>query len=125
MMIAQFLQRETNSLEAIPIPNASLVWQRAASRSRAEALARATRPIQWVVHASVAVTFAATLWLIFDLAGSLSSLAGAVSAAGQHVGGTWIYASIITGAVTMLGIVAGAMYMLSVDKERARFVKTY
>lgn len=123
MMVAQFLQRDADSLREIPIPNGSLVWRRALSRSRAEATARAIRPIQWVIYAGFAVMIAAALWWILGLPAQLVRSATLDISSLQVVSGVWVVVSLAAGAVTILTALFGAVYILRAERVPAALAK--
>ena len=125
MFVVQFLQRDADSMGEISIPDANLVWRRALSRSRAEDIARAICPIQWVVHASIAVTITAALWLILGLPAWLGRLPAPLPTSSLHVvSGMWVFASFVAGAVTILSAFFGVLYILRVDPVPVAVVKT-
>lgn len=119
IFLAQCLQRDADSIGEISIPDADLVWRRALRRSRAEAVAHAVRPIQWVVHASIAVMLTAGFLLILGSPAWFGSLPAPLYTSNLHaVRGTWFAVSFVAGAVTILTALFGAVYMLRVDRMR-------
>ena len=117
MLVARFLQRDAGSMGEISIPDADIVWRQALSRSRAEAAARAVRPIQWVVYAGVGVLIAGAFWLVLGLPAWLEWLRGPLYNSGLPVvGGMWVRVSFVAGAVTTLTALFGAVYILRVDR---------
>lgn len=125
MLVAQFFEREGDAMGEIPIPPAALVWRRALSRSRAEAAARATRPIAWVVCAGIAVMLLAAFWLLLGLPAWLGSVPASLYPSSlQVVGGLWVAVSLAAGAVTILTAVFGAVYILRVDRVLVALAKT-
>lgn len=115
-LVASFLQRDADSMGKIPIPDSNLVWRRALSRSRTEVADRAVRPIQWVVHASIAVMIATAIWLILGLPEWLRSLPVPLSASSLHTTGMWVAVSFVAGAATILTALFGALYILWADR---------
>jgi hypothetical protein len=113
---AHCLQRDADSMNKIPIPDPDLVWRRALLRSRGEAAARAVRPIQWVVHASIAVLIAAVLWLMLGLPEWLGSLPEPVYTSSLHTAGMWVAVSFVAGAATILTALLAAVYILRLDR---------
>ena len=125
MLVAQLLQRDADSMGEISIPDADVVWRQALSRSRAEAAARAVRPIQWVVYASIAVMMTAAFWLILGLPAWLEWLRAPLSISGLPVvRGMWVAVSLVAGAVTTLTALFGAVYILRVDRIPVALSKT-
>lgn len=125
MFVAQFLLRDTDSMREISIPDADQVWRRALSRSRAVAAARAERPIQWVVHASIAVMVTAAFWLMLGLPEWLGPSPAPIYPSWLHVvRGVWIAVSLVAGAITILTAFFGAVYILRVDRVPAALAKT-
>lgn len=125
MFLAQFLRRDADSMSEISIPDADLVWRRALSRSRAEAAARATRPIQWVVHAGIVAMITTAVWLILSLPALLRGLAAPLQTpTGYVVSGMWLAVSLVAGAVTILTALWGAVYILRVDRVPVTLIKT-
>lgn len=126
MLVAQFLQRDADSMGEIPIPDADMVWRQASSQSRAESAARAVRPIQWVVYASVAVMATAAFWLILGLPACLEWLRAPLYTSGLPlVKGMWVRVSLVAGAVTTLTALFGAVYILRVDRIPVALSKTW
>lgn len=123
MVVAQFLEREADSMGEISIPDADTVWRRALSRSRAEAAARAVRPIQWVVYTSIAVMITAAFWLILVLPAWLEWLPHYTSSL-PVVRGMWVAVSFVAGAVTTLTAVFGAVFILRMDRAPVVLNKT-
>jgi len=124
MLVAQFLARDADSMNEISIPNADLVWRRALARSRAEAAARAARPIQWVIFASIAAVITAAFWLILGSPAWLGWLAPLCASSLHVVRGMWVAVSLVAGAVTILTALFGAVYILRVDRVLVAFAKT-
>ena len=125
MFVAQCLQRDGDSMGEISIPDADLVWRRALRRSRAEAAAHAIRPIQWVVHASIAVMITAALWLILGSPAWLGSLSAPLYTSSLHaVRGMWVVVSFVAGAVTILTALFAAVYIVRVDRFRVALANT-
>lgn len=125
MLVAQFFEREADAMSEIPIPPAALVWRRAVSRSRAEAAARATRPIEWVVCAGIAVMILAAFWLVLGWPAWLGSVPASLYPASlQVVGGMWVAVSLAAAAVTILTAVFGAVYILRVDRVLVALART-
>jgi hypothetical protein len=117
MLVAQFLQRDADSMREIPVPDANRVWRRAVSRSRAETAARAIRPIQWAVHASIAVMIASAFWLVLRLPMSLGWLPARLHVLGLHVvSEAWVAVSVVAVASTIVAALLGAVYILRVDR---------
>ena len=117
MFVAECLQRDADSLGGISIPDTGRVWRRVLRRTRAEAAAHAVRPIQWVVHASAAVSSTAAFWLILVSPAWLGSLPAPLYTSTLHaVGGIWVAVSFMAGAVTILTALFGAVYILRVDR---------
>jgi hypothetical protein len=125
MLVAQFLERNADSMGEISIPDADIVWRRALSRSRAEAAARAVRPIQWVGYASIAVVMTAAFWLILGLPAWLDLPAPLYTSNLPAGRGMWIAVSFVAGAVTTLTAVFGAVYILRVDHIPVALSKTW
>jgi len=123
MLVAQFLERDADSMGEISIPDADTVWRRALSRSRAEAAARAVRPIQWVVYTSIAVMITAAFWLILVLPAWLEWLPHYTSSL-PVVRGMWVAVSFVAGAVTTLTAVFGAVFILRMDRAPVVLNKT-
>src|SRR5215467_12131990 len=123
MLVAQLLQRDADSMGEISIPDADVVWRQALSRSRAEAAARAVRPIQWVVYTSIAVMITAAFWLILVLPAWLEWLPHYTSSL-PVVRGMWVAVSFVAGAVTTLTAVFGAVFILRMDRAPVVLNKT-
>lgn len=116
VLVANCLQRYAHSMGEISIPSADLVWRRAKRRSRAETAARAIRPIQLVVHASIAVMITATFWLMLGSPAWLGSLPAPLFTPSLHTGrGMWVAVSFVAGLVTILTAFFGAVYILRTD----------
>lgn len=119
MLVASCLQHHAKSMGEVSIPSADLVWRRAWQRSRAEAAARAARPIQLVIHAGIAATIMAAFWMILGLSARLGSFSAPHYPSSLHaVSGVWIAVSVMAGAVTILTAVVGAVYILCSDQAR-------
>lgn len=123
MLVGGWLQHDADSIGEISIPDAALVWRRALSRSRAANIARAIRPIQWVIHASIAVMIAVTFWLIPGLPAWFGWLAQ-VTASVESAGGMWVAISVMAGAATIVTALFGAVYILRAGRLRGTLVKT-
>ena len=119
MLVAHFLERDADSMGEISIPDADMVWRRALSRSRAEAAARALRPIQWVIYASIAVMITAAFWLILALPAWLEWLPHYTSSL-HVVRGIWVAVSFAAGVVTTLTALCGAVFILREDRAPFR-----
>ena len=116
VLVANCLERDAHSMGEISIPSADLVWRRAILRSRAEAAARAIRPIQLVVEASIAVMITAAFWLILGSPAWLGALPASTYTASLHTGrGMWVAVSLVAGLVTILTALFGAVYILRAD----------
>lgn len=124
MFLAQVLQRDADCMGEISIPDAHAVWQRALRRSRAEAAARAARPIQWAVHASIAIVIAAAFWLVRRSPAWFGSLPWEITSRPYTVTGMWIAVSFLLGAVTILAALFGAVYILQADRAPVALTRT-
>jgi hypothetical protein len=74
------------------------------------------RPIQWVVHASIAVMITAAFWLILGSPGWLGSLPALQTSSLHAVTGMWVVVSFVAGVVTIVTVLFGAVYILRVDR---------
>jgi len=124
MLVAHFLQRDADSMGKISVPDADLVWRRALRRSPAEAIAHAARPIQWVVHTSIAAMITAAFWLILVSPAWFGSLPAALHASTPPaVEAVWVAVAFAAVAVTILTALFGAMYILQVDRVPVVFIR--
>jgi hypothetical protein len=121
--VARLLQRDASSLDEIPIPNPDLVWRRALRRARAEAVARAARPVQWVVHAAIAVIITMVFWLVQGSPEWFGSLPAPYTSSLYPGRGAWVVVSFVLGGVTILTALFGALYILRVERCPAALAK--
>jgi hypothetical protein len=116
MFVAHSLQRDADSVDEISLPDSHVIWRRALRRSRAEAAARAARPIEWVTYASMVVMITAVFWLIVGSPSWFHLLAAPLYTSNLHaVSGMSLTVSLVAGAITILTALFGAVYILRLD----------
>jgi hypothetical protein len=113
LLVAECLRGESAlASEAMPLPDANLVWRKAQARLREKALARATLPIRLMRSGAVAVAILASPWLVLQFSHPPALLLGWVARLSWvRVDLGWLAA--LTGT-TLIGI-AGAFVCIGVS----------
>lgn len=126
--VTRFLQNEALNASQFAVPDASVIWKKAEARSRQAAVARATRPIQFVMTlASVAVAVTG-LWLILqakDLMPFLSTLFKLRLLLDHFWSGDWAEFALFGGVSSLICALVGTFYLLRVGEKDHRLASSW